>query len=128
MPTTFLASFAGFGLGLRPAHYQDFLGADVPVDFVEVISEDFMVKGGRQLNILAAVRERYPIAMHGLSMSIGSADGVQLDYLLRLRALADRVQPLWVSDHLCWSGIEGFNSHDLLPLPYTELLPVARPQ
>ena len=120
MPATSVASFAGFGLGLRPPHYQDFLRGDVPVDFVEVISENFMVKGGRPLNVLAAIRDRYPVAMHGVSMSIGSADGVKLDYLLRLKALADRVQPLWVSDHLCWTGIEGFNSHDLLPLPYTE--------
>ena len=120
MFATTVASFAGFGLGLRPPHYPDFLGGDVPVDFVEVISENFMVKGGRPLNVLAAIRDRYPVAIHGVSMSIGSADGVKLDYLLRLKALADRVQPLWVSDHLCWTGIEGFNSHDLLPLPYTE--------
>jgi uncharacterized protein len=120
MPGTSVASFTGFGLGLRTPHYQDFLRGDVPVDFVEVISENFMVKGGRPLNVLAEVRERYAVAMHGVSMSIGSADGVKLDYLIRLKALADRVQPLWVSDHLCWTGIDGFNSHDLLPLPYTE--------
>jgi uncharacterized protein (UPF0276 family) len=115
-----IAPFDGFGLGLRPPHYQDFLGGDMPVDFVEVISENFMVKGGKPLNVLAAIRERYPVALHGVSMSIGSADGIELDYLHRLKALADRVQPLWVSDHLCWTGLEGFNSHDLLPLPYTE--------
>jgi uncharacterized protein (UPF0276 family) len=120
MTATTLAAFQGFGLGLRPQHYQDFLDRDVPVDFVEVISENFMVAGGRPLKVLDAVRERYPVAMHGVSMSIGSADGLNLDYLVRLRALADRVQPLWVSDHLCWTGIDGFNSHDLLPLPYTE--------
>jgi uncharacterized protein len=112
--------FHGFGLGLRPPHYQDFLSRSVPVDFVEVISENFMVAGGRPLKILDAVRERFPVAMHGVSMSIGSADGVRDDYLIRLKALADRVRPLWVSDHLCWTGVEGFNSHDLLPLPYTE--------
>jgi uncharacterized protein (UPF0276 family) len=115
-----IASFEGFGLGLRPPHYPEFLGGQVPVDFVEVISENFMVKGGKPLNVLAAIRERYPVALHGVSMSIGSADGIKLDYLHRLKALADRVQPLWVSDHLCWTGLEGFNSHDLLPLPYTE--------
>jgi uncharacterized protein len=120
MTATTLAAFPGFGLGLRPQHYQDFLDRDVPVDFVEVISENFMVAGGRPLKVLDAVRERYPVAMHGVSMSIGSADGLNLDYLVRLRALADRVQPLWVSDHLCWTGIDGLNSHDLLPLPYTE--------
>ena len=115
-----IASFDGFGLGLRPPHYHEFLGNHVPVDFVEVISENFMVKGGKPLTVLAAIRERYPVALHGVSMSIGSADGIKLDYLHRLKALADRVQPLWVSDHLCWTGLEGFNSHDLLPLPYTE--------
>ena len=120
MSHTSIVAFEGFGLGLRPPHYQEFLGGHVPVDFVEVISENFMVKGGKPLNVLAGIRERYPVALHGVSMSIGSADGIKLDYLHRLKALADRVQPLWVSDHLCWTGLEGFNSHDLLPLPYTE--------
>lgn len=112
--------FAGFGLGLRIPHYDDFLSSRVAVDFVEIISENFMVDGGRPLHVLERVRARYPVAMHGVSMSIGSADGLSRDYLKRLKALADRIQPLWVSDHLCWTGIEGFNSHDLLPLPYTQ--------
>jgi len=115
-----IAPFQGFGLGLRPPHYPDFLERAPDVDFIEVISENFMVRGGRPLYILDQVRERYPVALHGVSMSIGSATGVKLDYLQRLKALADRVDPLWVSDHLCWTGVEGFNSHDLLPLPYTE--------
>lgn len=115
-----IALFEGFGLGLRIPHYQDYLTREIPVDFVEIISENFMVEGGRPLDILDRVRERHPVAMHGVSMSIGSADGLRTDYLQRLKALADRVQPLWVSDHLCWTGIEGFNAHDLLPLPYTE--------
>lgn len=118
MPQT-LAPFVGFGLGLRPPHYQDFLDGSPPVDFVEVISENFMVAGGRPLQVLDAVRDKYPVALHGVSMSVGSADGVKLDYLQRLRRLADRVRPLWVSDHLCWTGFDRFNSHDLLPLPYT---------
>lgn len=110
-----------FGLGLRKPHYADFLeGAPVPVDFVEVISENFMIEGGRPLNVLRRVRERHPVALHGVSMSLGSADGLCQDYLLRLRALADSVEPLFVSDHLSWSRIGHFNSHDLLPLPYTE--------
>ena len=111
-----------FGLGLRKPHYADFLDGDTPVavDFVEVISENFMVEGGRPRHILREVRERHPVALHGVSMSIGSADGVDRDYLRRLRALVDEVDPLLVSDHLCWTRIEGFNSHDLLPLPYTE--------
>ena len=112
--------FSGFGLGLRIAHYDDFLSREVPVDFLEIISENYMVDGGRPLYVLDQVRERYPIVMHGVSMSIGSADGLCTDYLKRLKALANRVRPLWVSDHLCWTGIEGFNSHDLLPLPYTQ--------
>ncbi|ACL96465.2 MNIO family bufferin maturase [Caulobacter vibrioides] len=116
-----LQPFDGFGLGLRPPHYRAFLDSERPlVDFVEVISENFMVGGGRPLHVIDAVRERYPVALHGVSMSVGSADGVKLDYLRRLKGLADRVDPMWVSDHLCWTGVEGFNSHDLLPVPYTE--------
>lgn len=115
-----LPPFSGFGLGLRPPHYRDFSDGAAPVDFVEVISENFMVDGGRPLDVLRAVRDHYPLALHGVSMSVGSADGVDVAYLRRLKALADRVQPLWISDHLCWTGVGGFNSHDLLPLPYTE--------
>ncbi|TFW10393.1 DUF692 domain-containing protein [Oxalobacteraceae bacterium OM1] len=113
-------SFSGFGLGLRKEHYQDFLETRVPVDFVEVISENYMVEGGQPRHILRQVRERHPVVLHGVSLSIGSADGVKRDYLLRLKALADEIEPLFVSDHLCWTRIDGFNSHDLLPLPYTE--------
>jgi uncharacterized protein (UPF0276 family) len=112
--------FSGFGLGLRREHYQDFLGAAVPVDFVEVISENFMVDGGQPRHILRQVRERHPVILHGVSMSIGSADGLRPDYLRRLKALADEIEPLYVSDHLSWSRIGDFSSHDLLPLPYTE--------
>ncbi|MFD1106421.1 MNIO family bufferin maturase [Sphingobium olei] len=114
-----IPSFAGFGLGLRAPHYADFLDGLVAVDFLEVISENFMIDGGRPRRILRQIRERYPVALHGVSMSIGSADGVDRFYLDRLRALVDEIEPLFVSDHLSWSRIEGFNSHDLLPLPYT---------
>ena len=114
------SSFAGYGLGLRREHYRDFLETDVPVDFVEVISENFMVDGGQPRHILRQVRERHPVALHGVSMSIGSADGLKADYLRRLKSLADEIQPLFVSDHLSWSRIDHFNSHDLLPVPYTE--------
>lgn len=110
----------GFGLGLRPQHYPAFLAEPPELDFLEIISENFMVAGGRPLTTLDALRERYPMVMHGVSMSIGSADGVDLAYLRRLKTLADRVQPAWVSDHLCWTGVNGHNTHDLLPLPYTE--------
>jgi len=115
-----LPTFDGYGLGLRREHYRDFLETDVPVDFVEVISENFMVDGGRPLDILRRVRERHPVILHGVSMSIGSADGLRGDYLQRLRKLADAIDPLFVSDHLSWSRFAHFNSHDLLPLPYTE--------
>lgn len=112
--------FSGHGLGLRKDHYRDFLETDVAVDFVEVISENFMVDGGRPRDILRRVRERHPIALHGVSMSIGSADGLDCAYLERLKALVDDVDPLFVSDHLSWSRFGGFNAHDLLPLPYTQ--------
>lgn len=113
-------TFSGYGLGLRKEHYRDFLDTDVPVDFVEVISENFMVDGGQPRHILRQVRDRHPVALHGVSMSIGSADGLDRSYLNRLRRLADEIDPLFVSDHLSWSRIDRFNSHDLLPLPYTE--------
>ncbi len=114
-----ISDFSGFGLGLRRPHYTDFIAGTVAVDFVEIISENFMVDGGRPLATLDAVRSHYPVAMHGVSMSIGSAGGLDSEYLSRLRQLADRIEPLWVSDHLCWTGIDGHNSHDLLPMPYT---------
>jgi uncharacterized protein len=110
---------SAFGLGMRRPHYSAYLDGSASVDFVEVISENFMVDGGRPLEVLDRVRDNYPIALHGVSMSIGSADGLDDDYLRRLRALADRIEPMWVSDHLCWTGIDGINSHDLLPMPYT---------
>lgn len=115
-----IAPFSGFGLGLRTPHYADFLERDIAIDFVEIISENYMVDGGRPLHMLDQIRARYPMIMHGVSMSIGSANGLDRDYLTRLRRLADRVEPLWMSDHLCFTGIAGHNSHDLLPLPYTE--------
>jgi len=113
-------AFAGYGLGLRREHYRDFLETRVPVDFVEVISENFMVAGGQPLDILRRVRERHPVALHGVSMSVGSADGLRGDYLKRLKALVDAVDPLFVSDHLSWSRAGRFNAHDLLPLPWTD--------
>lgn len=117
---------ARFGLGLRKPHYSAFLEHRVAVDFVEVISENFMVAGGRPRQLLRDVRALYPVALHGVSMSIGSAEGVDRAYLRRLRALVDEIEPLFVSDHLCWTRVDGFNSHDLLPLPYTrEALDVA---
>lgn len=112
--------FGGFGLGLRRSHYADFLDGDVPVDFVEVISENFMVDGGRPLRILDEVREKLPVILHGVSMSIGSAHGLDMEHLDRLKRLEQRIDPLFVSDHLCWTRTSAHNSHDLLPLPLTE--------
>lgn len=112
--------FQGFGLGLRPRHYNSFLAQPQAVDWLEVISENYMVQGGKPLAMLDRIRADYPIAMHGVSMSIGSVSPLDHGYLQRLKALADRVQPMWVSDHLCWTGVHGTNLHDLFPLPYTE--------
>lgn len=114
-----MSTFSGFGLGLRKEHYTDFLDGQVVVDFVEVVSENFMVAGGQPRHILRQIRERHPVALHGVSLSVGSADGLRTDYLHLLRALANEIEPLFISDHLSWSRIGGFNSHDLLPLPYT---------
>lgn len=110
-----------FGLGLRKPHYAEVLAGDVPLDFVEVISENFMVPGGRPREVLRRVREHYPVALHGVSLSIGSSGGIDPDYLARLAALVDAVEPVVVSDHLCWTrpGPAAMQTHDLLPLPYT---------
>lgn len=115
-----IAPFSGFGLGLRRTHYTDFLDGDVPVDFVEVISENYMVEGGKPLRVLEQIRSKHPVILHGVSMSIGSAHGLDADHLVRLKLLADRIDPLWVSDHLCWTRTSAHNSHDLLPLPLTQ--------
>jgi len=110
----------GFGLGLRPVHYPDFLREPQAVDWLEIISDNYLVPGGKPLAMLDAVLERYPVAMHGVSLSIGSTDGLDRQYLADLKQLARRAQPLWISDHLCWTGVAGRNAHDLLPLPYSE--------
>ncbi len=113
----------GFGLGLRTDHYADiFAGHEAAkrIDWFEAISENFMVDGGQPLHYLAQIRRDYPLVLHGVSLSIGSADPLDQAYLKRLRALADRFEPAWLSDHLCWTGVHGVNMHDLLPLPYTE--------
>ena len=110
----------GMGLGLRPIYYPDILIQKPPVDWFEIISENFMVHGGRPLSMLDAIRADYPIVMHGVSMSIGSTAPLDHDYLSALKALAERVEPAWISDHLCWTGVHGVNLHDLLPMPYTE--------
>jgi uncharacterized protein len=110
----------GFGLGLRVDHYEAILAGQPPVDWFEVLTENYLVGGGKPLDYLMRFRERYPLAMHGVSLSIGSTAPLNLEYLAQVKALAARVEPAWVSDHLCWTGIAGKNTHDLLPLPYTE--------
>jgi len=110
----------GFGVGLRTAHFAHILERTPPVDWFEVISENFMDTGGRPLHVLDRIAERYPVVMHGVSLSIGSTDPLDRGYLARLKALAARVRPAWVSDHLCWTGVAHRTSHDLLPVPYTE--------
>jgi len=112
-------SFPGYGLGLRSPHYQDFIESEVPVDFVEVISENFMLDGGKPLRILEQVRAKHPVSLHGVSLSVGSTHGLDNHYLARLKKLVERIEPLWVSDHLCWTRTPAHNSHDLLPLPLT---------
>lgn len=114
----------GFGLGLRPQHFPDILGEDTHaadgVDWFEIISENFIGVGGPPLRNMMAVRERFPMVMHGVSLSIGSTDPLDMNYLKGLKELADLVEPELISDHLCWTGVHGLNMHDLLPLPLTE--------
>ena len=110
----------GFGVGLRSCHFRYIQDHQPAVDWFELISENFMDSQGRARALLDWVVDRYPVVMHGVSMSIGSTDPLDWDYLARLRALARRTRAVWVSDHLCWTGVAGVNTHDLLPLPYTD--------
>jgi len=108
----------GFGLGLRPEHYRDFAQGGPAVDWLEILTENYLVPGGKPLDYLDRIRARYPVAMHGVSLSI-AGDSLDPEYLKQLEALARRVQPAWISDHLCWTGVGGRNLHDLLPIPFT---------
>ncbi len=113
-------SALGFGLGLRKEHYQRILDIQPAVDWFEILTENYLVPGGKPLHFLDRIREHYPLVMHGVSLSIGSSDPLNRDYLKQVKNLAERVEPHWISDHLCWTGLNGINAHDLLPLPYTE--------
>lgn len=113
-------AFLGFGLGLRPQHYSYILEHQPRVDWFEALTEDYLVPGGKPLYYLNRIREHYPLVMHGVSLSIGSSDPLNKDYLQKVKLLADNIRPAWISDHLCWTGVNGLNMHDLLPLPYTE--------
>jgi uncharacterized protein (UPF0276 family) len=110
----------GFGLGLRPAHYHALLGESHAIDWLEIVTENYLVSGGKALDFVERIRARWPVAMHGVSLSIGSTDPIDHEYLAAVKQLAARIEPDLISDHLCWTGIEGRNTHDLLPLPYTE--------
>jgi uncharacterized protein len=110
----------GFGLGLRTDHYRSVLDERPPVDWFEIVSENYMVEGGKPLYFLDRIRADYPMVMHGVSLSVGSTDPLDRRYLRELKALCARVEPQWLSDHLCWTGVDGRNLHDLLPLPYTD--------
>ncbi|STQ89632.1 MNIO family bufferin maturase [Iodobacter fluviatilis] len=110
----------GFGLGLRPEHYADFLAQAQPVDWLEVISDNYLVPGGKPLYYLDKIRQDYPMVMHGVAMNLGSVDPLDFNYLAQIKALAKRIEPLAISDHLCWTGVDGQYLHDLLPIPYTE--------
>jgi len=112
--------FIGYGLGLRTVHYQHVLEHKPNVDWFEVHSENFMVPGGKPKFYLHAIRENYPIVLHGVSMSIGSTDPLDFGYLKKLKTLVAEVQPEWISDHFCWTSVGDINSHDLLPMPYNE--------
>ncbi len=112
--------YLGFGLGLRTVHYETILDRLPAVDWFEVLSENYMVPGGRPLHYLDRIREHYAVVMHGVSLSIGSTDPLDQRYLRSLKALMRRIEPAWISDHLCWTGVQHKNMHDLLPLPYTE--------
>ena len=110
----------GFGLGLRKEHYQTILDTSPAIDWFEILTENYLVPGGKPLYFLDAINERYPMVMHGVSLSIGGSDPLNFDYLQQVKDLAKRTNAKWISDHLCWTGLDGVNAHDLLPLPYTE--------
>ncbi len=110
----------GYGVGLRPEHYRELADGVVPgVDWLEILTENYLVPGGKPLAFLDRIRAHYPVAMHGVSLSIAGTDALDEEYLRALESLVDRVDPAWVSDHLCWTGVGGANLHDLLPIPFT---------
>lgn len=119
-PPKSLLPFLGHGIGLRPVHYPAILAEKPAIDWLEIMTEDYLDIGGRPLYYLHQIKEHYPMVMHGVSLSIGSSDAVDFDYLAKVKKLADELKPAWISDHLCWTGVDQFNMHDLLPLPYTD--------
>jgi len=112
--------YLGFGLGLRPEHYEIILEQQPKLDWFEILTENYLVPGGKPISYLERIRKDYPIVMHGVSLSLGSCDPIDFTYLKEVKNLIQHVAPVWVSDHLCWTGVNHLNMHDLLPLPYTE--------
>lgn len=113
--------YLGFGLGLRPKHYQTIIDTQpTNIDWFEMMTEDHLNPGGNLLYYAQQIRERYPMVMHGVSLAIGNYDPLNWDYLNAVKQLVNTINPIWVSDHLCWGGMNGKNSHDLLPLPHSE--------
>ena len=110
----------GFGLGLRKEHYNAIIETSPNVDWFEILTENYLVDGGKPLHFLDQICEKYPVVMHGVSMSLGSHDPLDMDYIAQVKALAKRTDAKWISDHMCFTGVDGTNAHDLLPLPYTE--------
>ena len=110
----------GFGLGLRKEHYNAIIETSPDVDWFEILTENYLVDGGKPLHFLDQICEKYPVVMHGVSMSLGSNDPLDMDYMQQVKDLAKRTNARWVSDHMCFTGVDGTNAHDLLPLPYTE--------
>lgn len=113
-------SITGVGIGLRSRHYQEILDSRPAIPWFEVLSENYFGAGGLPIYHLERIRENYPVTLHGVGMSLGSADPLNFDYLTRLKKLAEKIEPVYISDHLAWISIDGRHVHDLLPLPYTE--------
>lgn len=120
MLETFQSPLKGHGLGLRPEHYQDFLSQPQPLDWLEILTDNYLVPGGKPLYFLEEIRKNYPLAMHGVAMNLGSLDPLDFGYLTQVKTLMHRIEPHIVSDHLCWTGVKGRRLYDLLPLPYTD--------
>jgi uncharacterized protein (UPF0276 family) len=110
----------GLGVGLRTQHFGHILNKKPKVDWFEIVTENFLDTEGRPMWVLDQIAERHPIVVHGVSMSVGSPDPVDRSFLGKIKALAKRVRAVWVSDHVCWTGVAGRNLHDLLPMPYSE--------
>jgi len=113
-------SHLGHGIGLRREHYAEVIAGAAGIDWLEVITENFLVPGGNPRRVLREARARYPVVLHGVSLSIGSTDPLDESYLTAVKRLAAEIEPAWISDHLCWGTVDGRNTHDLLPLPYDE--------